>query len=250
MKVLIVMLSMFTVFSCSNVKPISKFKVKKIGEMYYAGFSQVESRERVVVFDTGIIPSLLQQPAFCKDWASASIYSSLNIQHDHGTKMATIIVKGMDISKYCLSMIKLGANKSGRLFGMEKSLINLSKMPKINIVNMSLQGFKYKHTEYLSILRLLEKGVKINVAAGNSSADLNLICDTYPACFAKLIEREPPNINRFRSNFKVIGALGDYSNYGSDIVDIYLFGGPWRYAPTVGTPAATALYTNILVRKK
>lgn len=214
------------------------------GVLYMTGFHQHERRARVVVIDTGLNPSLLRADYMCKDVAQLGFDDQLKPDNMHGTNIVSIIQEGMNIEKYCITMIKVDlTNRIVDEFAL--ALKYPRALSNTYTLNLSLVTYGYKHGDYQLIKSILRSGIKVNAAAGNDGTNLDPMCSIYLACFGKLLERE--NKLALRANLKIIGAFAPYSNYG-DVVDIFLPGGPMGTPPMQGTSMATALYTNILVR--
>lgn len=226
------------------------------GFLYGTGYHQSESRERVIVLDDGIYQEFLSSPYMCKDVALLSFQFGTSQAGAHGTNLISIISEGLDTDKYCVTAFRLNTDKDV-LLNTVQSLKAAIKVPKTKIINMSIQSFGYKHEQYKVIKQAIEeKQIYFNVAAGNYRLNLDTACVIYPACYAKLLEREsnmrdtglwnPANLRKY---FKVIGVMAPYSNHGS-VIDVFMKGGLMGTPPMQGTSMATALYTNLMVRKQ
>lgn len=234
--------------SCSQ----ARFSTVKKGDLYYSGYQELEFRDRVVIVDTGLRPELLVAEYMCKDVAQISDSRSLVPKELHGTTVTSIVAQDINYKDYCITMIKLDLiNKVKNDIPLESyTLIN--QLHNVKYVNMSYRWPKYNHQDYLEIKKGIESGIIYIAAAGNERADIGAACTIYPACYARLLEREedPYNSKRnyLRSRFKIVGAIANYTNYGS-VVDVYLTGTDIGTPPSRGTSMAAAEYTGMMVRK-
>lgn len=245
MKALFTLL-LLTATSCSSNTNM-QFKTVVDKKMFATGYHQFEPRERVVIIDTGLSPKFMKKDYMCKDIAHVGFTPGLNPGHPHGDNITSIVRKKMDKDKYCISVFQL-RNYGRQIMGLGKALEYVTQMDRVYVINLSLIQARYSHRNYNTISNAIySKGIRFNSAAGNSSLDLDPICVVYPACYSKLLEQES-QWYPYRRYFKVIGALADYSNYGN-VVDIFLPGGPMGEPSMRGTSMATALYTNMLIRK-
>jgi len=153
--------------------------------------TQVESRKKIVIIDTGIRPSQTMNKFLCKgkdihmDGTGTGLYDN----HGHGTHVAHIIAKKLDHTKYCLVIIKWWHKFS---WGFEKLNYNAEKSflsgvrhaQKLNpaIVNMSLGGGAFGG-ELPVFQKMLDNGTLIVMSAGNDKDDLDKFCNYYPACY-------------------------------------------------------------------
>lgn len=225
--------------SCSQIK----FKTEKVGDVYYTGYGDYEFRKRVVVVDSGLDTKLLKDDYMCRDFAHLSYEKSLEPSHAHGTMMVNIINKDMNKKKYCITMLKLRSLKEGSYY-LNEEFNYLAYNIDADIISLSMEMRSYSlyfHKSLSTIVR--DSGTRVNVAAGNSGINLDTACIIYAACYASILRREGINTR----NLKVIGAMAEYSNHGS-VVDLFLQVGDEVTNGIAGTSAATALYTNMLVR--
>lgn len=221
---------------------------------FTVGQESFEYRKRVVVIDSGASFGQLNSSYMCRDTAQVSFNESIKPNHPHGENIVSIISNNIDLSEYCITMVKVKPSKGREVV---KALILVGLLKRAFVVNLSLEHLRFKSITYNIIRNLIMyKGIRFNVAAGNSSKDLDSRCDNYYACYAPLLKAESArslvyrdSIRNPRKYFKVIGARAGYSNRG-EVVDRYLYGGLMGNPPMRGTSMATALYTNMMVRIK
>ena len=104
-------------------------------------------------------------------------------------------------------------------------------------MNISAGGPISDFNERAIIYTMLDNGITIVAAAGNTKINLDKNCNYFPACYDERIH--------------VIGTSNRYySNYGK-IVDVYLNGTEQTaYGITLsGTSQAAAIYTGKLIKK-
>lgn len=158
-----------------------------------------ETRQKVMVIDTGIIVTPQIKPYLCTTGHKSYIYGQnpLTDLHGHGTNVAGLIALGMNPKKQCLLIVKFWDANMGNTNGMELVRAALRYAIKIKpaFINMSLGGDQPDHLEMGYIKTLIKQGTKIAVAAGNNHQNLNISCNYFPACY---------NINN--RNFRVVGS--------------------------------------------
>ena len=219
----------------NNNVELSEFKSN---DFYMKGLNNSETRTRVVIVDSGLAKSYLKAPYMCKDVALMSLMKDLKPSDPHGTNITGLIAKDINVDKYCITMVKIDINPGGAE-NIPLTLTKLSQaVSKIGVINMSLNYPAYSHEGAKALQQLVRRGVKIVVAAGNQSLNLDVACVIYPACYSKIIKHP---------NFKVIGALAEFSNVGS-IVDLFLTGELVGTPPMRGTSMAAGIYSGMLVK--
>jgi hypothetical protein len=104
---------------------------------------------------------------------------------------------------------------------------------KVDIVNYSSSGFSSNAAEAQLLHLLYNKGIKVVVAAGNESRDLDENCNVFPACYYPYVIP--------------VGNIGNGSNHGK-IVTVVRNGNHQCYNDHCfsGTSQATALYSSEL----
>ena len=206
------------------------------------GKDNLEYRKRVVVIDSGLNKSDLDKRYMCGDIASISPDKVHNDHHKrgHGTNTVSIISKGMDYDKYCITMIRIQKTKgNGYIKAIDAGFRSIKYASRnLYAINISMRTFVYNYESFKVFKELARNGVQINAAASNEGKNIDKKCRIFPACYSKLIKSP---------NFKVIGASQNFSNYGN-VVDVFVSGGPRGIPLMQGTSQATALYTSYLVK--
>lgn len=172
-----------------------------------------ETRDRVIIMDTGINMGKDPLPYLCQDGhVDFSGSGSIQDNNGHGTNIAGLVARGLDTKKQCITVIKYYDTDTNPYNGQANdiSLINswnyLLQL-EAKWVNMSFVGEIYVTQEYTVIKTLLDRGVKVAVAAGNEKLDFNIKCERFPACY------------KFNSpNFYVVGAYDvEQSNFNGPV---------------------------------
>ena len=153
----------------------------------------------------------------------------------HSYYVTNLISQVAQRNDVCFVMLNvMGRNVKPGAIG---KAIDLALKYKVKAVNISIVSTELLESEKSAIKRALRRGVRIFVAAGNDSKNLNEVCNTYPACYR--IKHK---------NYKVVGAIdvywqkAYYSNYGT-MVNQWEFGevGPLR-GTSFASPRALGLY--------
>jgi len=203
-----------------------------------------DSRVKIAVIDSGLNVSPELKPYLC-----ASGHTSLvdgNPMKDstttqHGTNVVGLITKGLDSSKYCVIIIKFysptyqGSNKQDKI----ADSVAHALIYKARYINISATGKGYLGYEARALKVALASGATIAVAAGNEHLDLNKKCNTYPACYAALLNSK---------RFHVVGSYsGEFSNQGFIVThkENGVFVG---IPPLTGTSQSTAVHLNKVLR--
>jgi hypothetical protein len=206
-----------------------------------------ETRQQVVVMDTGIVLDKQSIPYMCTEGHIDLTGTGLVDNLGHGTNVAGLIAKGMDLKKHCLVIIKYYNTEenptSGQNVGevLDRAWDHLLTL-NASYVNMSFTGEFYVHKEFKTIRTLLDRGVYVSVAAGNEGKDLTNNCLYYPGCYG------------FKSKtFFVVSSLdGTFGNRNGP-VNVYEWGVNQKglFGPTAtGTSQATANWTANLLRRR
>lgn len=216
-----------------------------IGLSIYSSFS--EGQQRIAIVDTGLNPILYNKLPICNTGGFDYFTNTKKIYGDnigHGSLMATIISKKVKV-KYCLMIYRVITPD----FEMNEDAIVKAILDAANnnadVINLSFSGEMFYKPEYRAMMYASVKGIRINVAAGNSSKynkakNLDKFCTAYPACYKGL------------KNKRIIGALDSYgkvapySNYGK-VVDEW-YDGSWN--DDIGTSLANAVATAVYINKK
>lgn len=210
--------------------------------LFFGALSLPGPRNVTALIDTGLTIPREQLKYLCTDQMYDLTRTTIRDTHGHGTMMFNLISNSIDHTKSCISIIKYCNTCQGGESGIYQKIYNAlkiaQKIPNLKYINMSL-SIPYDYSDEKEVIQaLLDRGVTFSIAAGNESADLNLFCDRYPACYFKN-----------NAQFHVLGALNEttntkesYSNYGDYVTN-------WeKVKPGGGTSSAAAIFTNKLIR--
>lgn len=205
---------------------------------------KLDPRTRIAIFDTGIMLNKETRPWLCSTGNFDATGTGLEDREGHGTNVAGLITKYLDITKYCLVIIKyyhLPDKQTNRPEGITYAdAWNALLKSDAKYVNISISGDGYSLQEYKAIKTLVSRGVKVVVSAGNHKMNFNYYpCTIYPACY-----------KMYSPNFYVVGAKNAlFSNYNGPVkyyengIDQRGFG-----VLRTGSSQATANFTNKLIR--
>lgn len=192
---------------------------------------------RIAVIDTGLQSKYINKAHLCPNkstsFTNTKVFTDKN---GHGTNVVGLINKNIRNKDYCIIIIKYYNEYNPEL--NIKNFIKALKYTltiKPDILNLSLGGTGVIPQEKKLIYKLLDKGIIINAAAGNTQTNLNKSCSFYPACYDKRI-----NVVSSRDFIE--------ANRGK-IVDVYINGkNKEAFGITLtGTSQATAIYTGLIV---
>jgi hypothetical protein len=199
----------------------------------------VDSKEVIAVVDSGLNITSEIKPYLCPEHVDLTD-TTLGDSSGHGTNIVHLIAKGIDTSKYCIKMFKYSPEKTN-VDNYLLALKALLKEKNLKYVNLSLSGYgeDFKEREILTMLD--NRGVKLNIAAGNDKERLGYVrCNVYPACY-KLSE-----------NAHTVGASNTEStNFGPKVkyheVGFQIKAGGYTLT---GSSQATAIHTNKRIRSE
>lgn len=111
-----------------------------------------------------------------------------NTQYDnmfHGTLISNFIIKDLNSSQLCLVNLKVWSQTltdKQTIVAIENALQYLLTQP-IGFINISMSGALPSFKEHYFIRRLLKKGFRISLTAGNDGVNLSKNCIAFPACY-------------------------------------------------------------------
>lgn len=200
-----------------------------------------ETRQRIVVIDTGLGWHQADAPFLCKDYPAIGEAGQKNgdpyDDNGHGTNVIGLISKKMNYSKFCITSIKC---KFENLDKYIATIVLTESMPNLTILNLSIEGPHPEYTESGILKKLLNRGVKIVVAAGNDAINLNNHCSAYPACYSAFVKSP---------NFIVVGGRGAFLGNTGKIVTKRRKSVRQGFPQMTGTSQATANMTGELASK-
>lgn len=202
------------------------------------------SQIRIAVVDSGLRPEYVSH--LCEN-SSYSLVPGQRVDKEiisrHGTNVVGLINKYAEDADYCITMIKVFTDNPIDPISRFTKALELLATEKYDIVNVSANGLGYYERERNAVVALLNRGVIVVAAAGNESKNLDVFCNSYPACYDPRIV--------------VVGAirpdrtLVPSSNYALNMRNlIYELGEDQQAGGVIltGTSQATAITTGKLVK--
>jgi len=192
----------------------------------------IDNRIPIAVVDTGVNLNKSNSKYICKGLSMNVNGKSSPFRDDtgHGSNVVGLIIKNINIQKYCIEMIKY--ETSINTYETAKA-INYAITTHSKYINLSLSGMDSSNAEEYAFRTAISEGMRISVAAGNNHLNLDVLCNIYPACYT---------IND--KNYHVIGSYtGHFSNTGVTVTH-YEDGMNRGSPPMTGTSQATAIHTN------
>jgi len=179
---------------------------------------------KVAIIDSGFgFETELNKKAFkiCKT-GSFDFISNLPMVGDdelgHGTSVMGLVNRRANTKNMCFLVYKVfGSSPYGDSNNIRKAMVAAYRNGA-KVINMSLGGNQHSIQEREIIKEITGRGVKIFVAAGNASKNLNVTCNSYPVCYKNL-----------NMNLIPVGATDEdvdvakYSNRGVKI-SVYKYG--------------------------
>lgn len=205
---------------------------------------EIEHRRKIAIVDTGIEINDKTKKYLCYGKHYDVTGTGIEDKHGHGTNIAGIIAKQMDITKVCLLIIKYYGT-FGSPVSAEVKALQIALEQKATHVNLSSGGPGNVKLEKQVIEKLLKQKVYITVSSGNNNERLTKEnCNYYPACY-----------NFQSSYFNVIGNgkseanKQQSSNFGPVVTN-------WREGKNVegfgvvmsGSSQSTAIFTGELIK--
>lgn len=227
-------------------------------------FEDANSRDftTVAVIDTGIDLNILKQghtKGMCKMGHRDFTGYGLKDESDHGNNISGIIHKYAKGSNYCQVVLKYydsyKATKKEHIAITVAKAIEYAIDINVDIINLSLSGFEPHEREKAAIIKALNKGIKIVVAAGNDESDLSKY-PTYPAMYDPRIDVIGYVVRELTYNEKAKDYTSKItkgiSNYGKGVDFAYettydAYPLPYGKLPE-GSSAAAAIHTGKLVK--
>lgn len=165
----------------------------------------------VAVIDTGVDRESANLCATGHKSFANNNSDPLQDNHGHGTHIAGIIGQYAGKGDWCILSIKfynIDATGDQNMRAMVNSIQYAIRM-NVSYINISGGGVLPNADEKAYILKALNNGIKVVVAAGNEHTNLGTRCEYFPACYDKRIITvgnlsDPVKYNRLPS-----------SNYGS-----------------------------------
>lgn len=192
---------------------------------------------RIAVLDTGYTPGNYSNVNLCNYGHKDFTGTGLQDHVWHGSHIANMIADRItDKDSYCIIIVKW----YDPLYILKDTtkLFEYTERLGVDVINYSAGGHYMVVNERQVLTRLLNKGIKVFVAAGNDNNNLDERCDFYPPCLKLPKLRVVGNLSRNgkRSNSSNYGSVVTDWEWGEDIV-ADTPGGP---VAATGTSQATA----------
>lgn len=215
--------------------------------MFLLWAAECSSKElRVAVIDTGIdnyIGKICDNGNI--DFSGQGHADSVG----HGTHVAGLIIKNAGKSNFCLYNIKYydpmmpNGTSSKAMISALKKAIELN----VDIINISGGGFEPITEERELIIQALNKGIRIVVAAGNETTNLDDGCNYFPACYDSRLyvvgNLTKLKTRNHRSNY---GSIVKNWEVGTDVISTLPNG---KNGELTGTSQATAIFTGKMIKR-
>jgi hypothetical protein len=204
-----------------------------------------ETRQKIVVIDTGVSIRVSMKPYMCKD-GKQTTYGLWIDDHGHGSNVIDLIGSRIDHKKLCIVSIKTKWRNLSPEQAAIEAIVSIKKAAlfKPIAVNISMDGNIRSDEEKEEFRKLLKSGSKIITAAGNHHLNLDKDCSEFPACYLKEIKQDTEFTDT--SNFFVVGASDvSASSYGT-VVTVRTLGLKQGIPEMTGTSQAAANFTGKL----
>lgn len=141
--------------------------------------------EKIAIIDTGLDYTYAKK--ICDSGHYDFVSKSRRLGPDyrgHGTNIAAILINEIQKKNYCLMIFRvIGKNTVVDVSTLTQAVYKAVKNGA-TIINLSFAGEDgYDFIEEKALKYAISQGVKIYVAAGNEGANLDTLCNIYPACY-------------------------------------------------------------------
>lgn len=189
----------------------------KEAELTEKNLSTPPKQIRIGIIDTGYQYDFSGIPLkLCNDGHYDFLNRTETVGHtlEHGTRVANIIAENLQNVDYCAVILQVYGTKDINTDKVGQALLRAIDA-RVDVVNISLSGRDPLPLEKQALNLALNKGIKVFIASGNMSTNLDKDCTFFPACY------------RLRG-MTVVGALNyetklraNYSNYGGVVNEYY-----------------------------
>ena len=179
---------------------------------------------KVAIIDTGfsgLYATPRTRKSLCKTGHFDFTTNTPNIGFDeigHGSFVSNLVIETAKVKRVCLLIYKVNAYVNPRTRNHITKALLRAKNNGAQAVNISMGESNYFHGERAALRILGKAGIKVFVASGNDSADLNRACNIFPACYDDL----SGNLLRVGARDRS-GLLEAYGNKGLK-VQLYEYG--------------------------
>lgn len=155
-------------------------------------FAKEESRQRIIIVDTGINFSVDEMPYLCADGHFDFTGTVLGDINGHGSNIAHIIIPAMNPTTQCITILKWWHNEANYNSRVKNNLAAFFKaiylytyaLNNVRWINLALSGPEAIEVEKLVLEDMMStRSTDIVVSAGNEGKNLAKECNTYPACY-------------------------------------------------------------------
>lgn len=169
---------------------------------------------RIAVLDSGFTKGKYSDVKLCNEGHKDFTGTGLEDTVGHGSHIANVIADRLKDVDYCIIIIKF-LTKPQTLMGSiyrSTAAFHHAILVKADYINYSAGGTLEDPDERSMIAAAIYRNIKVFVAAGNESANLDKNCEFYPACY------KIPGL-RVVGNVEKDGKRTKHSNYGKVVTD-------------------------------
>jgi hypothetical protein len=206
---------------------------------------------KIAIIDTGYsIRDAAVPIKLCKEGHYNFLTSTANVgpsKQPHGSQVASIIAEALQGVNYCALIYNVDTI-DGINFDSIVGAFRRAADAGAQVVNMSIQGYRYSFSERDAIMAVTARGVEVFVAAGNDNMNMDEACNSYPGCY------NIPHLHMVGSILPDFSARSSFSNYGGKVELWY----PGYYGDGIhsgrgtsfASPRAAADYAAALAARK
>ena len=184
-------------------------------------FPSSEKRQVIAVLDTGIVSNRITDEYLCKGGHVDLTGKGIEDVNGHGTHVAGLIANRMNKEKQCILVVKWYHDEqtsSRVVLGTAIAIMYARSLNPI-IINLSLGGESFITEERDEIKKALAANIRVVVASGNRSKNLDNYCSTFPACsfYDAKLKKNTGLTEQEDFNFFVVGSRtdGDYDSFSN-----------------------------------
>lgn len=200
----------------------------------------VKPRIQVAIVDSGYNKTINSHLEFCDEKLNKDFTDTDQIDnYHHGSHIGNIISNNL-YNNVCFIILKAFNPNNTNIYASIDAFVYANIiLRKGDVLNYSAGGPGFSYTERALIKNLLDKGIHVFVAAGNSNANLDINCNYFPACYhltgLNVIGNGTPTWKSMTSNYgRVITEWEDGQNVIAD-------NGTGLFVPISGTSQSTAI---------
>lgn len=135
---------------------------------------------KIAIIDSGIKREEIKAK-FCSE--SKDIMPGRDeYDQEHGTIVAKALSEGLENFDYCIMDIRVFNDNVGNNYDVSNAIMYAAKNGA-RIINLSLSGSGYSFYERQAIKTATDNHATLFIASGNESQNLDIKCNSYPACY-------------------------------------------------------------------